>query len=155
MARAMKKLVIAALLFVGACVAMKLANVGPMAARAGVTGAWVRLPAVPGRPAAGYFTADLSGNRETLRAAASPAAARIEFHRTGQHGGMAHMTPMREVDSERASVFVFAPGGNHLMIYGLDPALKPGATIPLTLTFIKAGSVTVQATLVGAADPAP
>lgn len=151
----MKRLVVAVLLLIGGCVALKLANVGPMAARATVAGAWIRLPAVPGRPAAGYFTAAFSGSGEVLAKVSSPAASRIEMHLTSMHGGMSRMQPVAEVGADRATEIVFAPGGRHLMIYGLDPALKPGATVPLTLAFRRAPPVTVQATLVGAADPAP
>jgi copper(I)-binding protein len=41
----------------------------------------------------------------------------------------------------------FKPGGKHAMLFGLDPALKPGAKVPLTFTFQTAPPVTVRATV--------
>ena len=43
-----------------------------------------------------------------------------------------------------ASPLLFKPGGYHVMIMGVkNPPLKQGDTFPLTLTFEKAGDVTV------------
>ena len=39
---------------------------------------------------------------------------------------------------------VLRPGGNHIMLIGLTGPLKPGASFPVTLTFAKAGAVTVD-----------
>ena len=48
------------------------------------------------------------------------------------------------------------PGGIHLMLMGLTAPLKKGESVPLTLTFAKAGAATVQLEVapIGAAAPA-
>ena len=46
------------------------------------------------------------------------------------------------------------PGGYHIMLIGLKQALKEGGSFPLTLTFEKAGSVTVQVPVQKAGAPA-
>ena len=101
-----------------------------------VTQAWVRLPAVPGQPAAGYFT--LRGGRadERLVKIESTLAARTEMHAsmTGPHG-MATMTPLTAVDVAAGAVVRFAPGGAHAMLSGLDRAVVPGTAVPLRFGF--------------------
>jgi copper(I)-binding protein len=43
----------------------------------------------------------------------------------------------------------FKPGGKHAMLFGLDPALKPGAKVSLTFTFEPAPPVKVEAIVHG------
>jgi copper(I)-binding protein len=49
------------------------------------------------------------------------------------------------------------PGGTHLMLMGLTGPLKAGESLPLTLTFEKAGAATVPVEVVpmGASMPMP
>ena len=37
------------------------------------------------------------------------------------------------------------PGGYHIMLLGLKQALKPGETVKVTLTFQRAGEVSLEA----------
>jgi periplasmic copper chaperone A len=113
--------------------------------------AWLRLPASPGGPAAGYFVAKANGGGEAIVAASVPNA-RVEMHESMTVNHMSSMRPIDAApfDGER---IVFAPGGKHLMIFGLDA--KAGGTLPLTLRFKSAPPVTVQARLVAAGQPAP
>ncbi|MGN7159983.1 copper chaperone PCu(A)C [Sphingomonas sp. SAFR-052] len=120
-----------------------------------VEDAWVRLPAVPGRPAAGYaIVHGGSGGKDVLTRVASPAVERIELHESmASHGGMMAMRPL---DSVRVKGTVgFGPGGKHLMLFGLSSELRAGGMIPLTFAFGDGSKVTVDAKLVGAGDPAP
>jgi len=39
----------------------------------------------------------------------------------------------------------FAPGGSHLMLFGLSPDVKPGAKVPLTFRFKSGATVTHDA----------
>lgn len=124
-----------------------------------ITQAWVRLPAVPGRAAAGYFTGESAAD-DTLLGVSAPGA-RVEMHETismGGSGAMGAMTGMRPVASvalPAGNAVRFAPGGKHLMIFGLDPKLKKGDTIRLSFRFRKGPPVTATAQLVGPADPPP
>jgi hypothetical protein len=103
-----------------------------------VEGAVVTLPAVSGRPGAAYFT--LQANRDGIRLqrAGSARAARAELHEAG-------MRPVTELALPAGEAVAFAPGGRHVMLFDLDPALRPGEHIPLTLSFAGAPPVTVEA----------
>jgi periplasmic copper chaperone A len=114
-----------------------------------VESAWVRLPAVPGRPAAAYLHIRTDVGPATLVRVESPLAARAEMHGPG-------MTPLPRVDIAADDAFDFAPGENHIMLYDVAPQLRPGATLPLRLTFADMGSpYEIEAQVVGPVDPAP
>jgi hypothetical protein len=124
-----------------------------------ITGAWVRLPAVPGQAGAGYFSAKAAAD-DTLLGVSAPGA-RVEMHETmsmsggGAMGAMTGMRPVASVPLPAGAAVRFAPGGKHLMIFGLDPKLKKGGTIRLSFRFRKAPPVTATAQLVGPAGPPP
>ncbi len=111
------------------------------------TAAMVRLAAVPGRPAAGYVT--LAGADATLVAVASPLAARIEMHSSTMTGGIMRMDKLPSAVVGAAAPLVFAPGGNHLMIFGLHD-VKPGGTVPLVFTFKDGRTLRTEARAVAA-----
>ena len=118
-----------------------------------VTGAWLRLPAVSGRPAAAYFTVT-SATADRLLAVTTPAAARTELHESKMAGGAMTMAPVAQVAVAAGRPAVLKPGGLHLMLYGLKPDIRPGARIPLTLRFANAGTVSVEAEARAADAPA-
>ncbi len=114
-----------------------------------VENARITLPAVKGRPGAGYF--DLKGSGQPLRltAVTSPRVQRIELHESmGGHGAM-RMQPLNDAGFPADGRLIFAPGGKHAMLFGVDPALKVGDRLPLTLTFDRAPAVTVEAQVLG------
>ncbi|RIA37766.1 hypothetical protein DFR49_3654 [Hephaestia caeni] len=120
-----------------------------------VSDAWVRLPAVAGRPAAAYFTIHGYSKDSALIDVADPVSIRTEMHETMTHGSMSSMAPIETVPLPAKSTVVFAPGGKHVMLFGVNPSVKPGATIPLTLTFTGFPRIEVDAVVVAAGDPAP
>jgi periplasmic copper chaperone A len=124
-------------------------------ARLTVTDVWVRLPAVADRPAAAYMTITGGAAPDRLTGASSPHAARAELHAMSMAGGVMKMAPMAGADVPAGGTVKFAPGGNHVMLFGLDPAVKPGAAMPMTLRFEKAGTITVNAHAIAAGDAAP
>ena len=132
---------------------------GGSAAGVSVEHAWVRLPAVAGGEAAGYFTATAAAD-DALLGVSAPGA-RVELHETmsmsgsGTMGAMTGMRPIASVALPAGNAVRFAPGGKHLMIFGLDPKLKKGDTIRLTFRFQKSPPVTAPAQLTGPADPPP
>lgn len=111
-------------------------------------GASVRLPAVAGRPAAGYVTLHGGKSDDLLSTVASPLATRIELHGTSMAGGVMQMTALPGVRVPAGGQVRLAPGGTHLMIHGLRAGLKPGATIPLVLRFQSGREVRVTAAAV-------
>nr|WP_295659954.1 copper chaperone PCu(A)C [Polymorphobacter sp.] len=119
-----------------------------------VTAAWVRLAAVPGRPAAGYFTLSAGAAPVELVGVVSPLA-RIELHGMSMAGGVMRMDALpsvRVAANERTS---FAPGGRHLMLFNLPASVKPGATVPLTFRFASGTTIAVDAVASAAGADAP
>lgn len=90
------------------------------------------LPAVKGNPAGGYFTLVNGGDKAVVVAAVSVSgAARAELHETV--GGT--MSPIARLEVKPGETVEFKPGGKHVMAFDLDPALAPGGTSEITLTF--------------------
>ena len=117
--------------------------------------AWVRMPAVTGRPAAGYLTIMGMGTVDWLVEVSSPLATRTELHAMVMDGGVMKMVPLAGIDIPARGTVSLAPGGNHIMLYTLMPAAKLGQPLPLALRFEKAGTVLVDARTIAAADAAP
>ncbi len=119
--------------------------------------AWVRLPAVPGRPGAGYLTIHGGPQPARLVAVESEAAGSTELHRsmTMGAGGMTGMQRLDGLDVPANGTVKFAPNGNHVMMFGLNPGLKAGDKLPLSVRFEKGQPLTIEARVVGAGDAAP
>lgn len=107
--------------------------------------ATVRLAPVPGRPAAGYFSLRIEGQRGALVSVTSPKAGRIELHETMSHGNMSGMRPLDRVPVRDGETLAFVPGGRHLMIYELDRSVGNGGRMPLILHFERGAPVTLTA----------
>ncbi|GAA3704752.1 hypothetical protein GCM10022268_13020 [Sphingomonas cynarae] len=116
---------------------------------------WLRLPAVTGRPASGYFTLHGGAAPTSLVSVSVDRAIRTEMHRSMTTGGAMTMQPVRDLPLPAHGTIRFAPGGLHLMIFGLDPAMKKGDAALLTFTFADGSRMERKAWAVGAADPAP
>lgn len=113
-----------------------------------VAKARISLPAVPSVPGAGYFVVKGGDPGDALVGVNSPAAERIEMHETASDArGITIMRPITEAPLGRAEGLTFAPGGRHLMVYGLRDDLAAGATIPLTFRFRSAPPITAEARL--------
>ena len=109
----------------------------------------ITLPAVKGRPGAGYFTAEAAALPEAIVAVTAPPPTRIEMHESMTSGAMASMQAIPSAAFASGAPLVFEPGGKHLMLFDIDPAVKPGDTLPLTFRFANAPPVTVQAEVLG------
>lgn len=131
-----------------------------------VTGAWARASSAMAAAGAAYMTITNAGSTaDTLVGASSPAATTVEVHETvtiaaapasgmdgmaspaasDSMGSMLGMQPIAKLAIPANGSVVFAPGGYHIMLIGLTKDLKVGDTIQVTLTFEKAGSITVTA----------
>ena len=109
-----------------------------------VADAVVQLPAVSGRPGVAYFT--LTSNNEPTRlvSVTSPRVERIELHETVEENGVSRMRPLENATFENGAL-TFETGGKHAMLFGIDPELRAGDTVPLTFTFDPVSPVTVEA----------
>ncbi len=134
-----------------------------------VTGAWARAPSAMAAAGAAYMTIANSGSEaDALIGASSPVAATVEVHETvamgapspsdgmgmgspmpsasaGTDGGMMGMQPVARLEIPAGGTVELKPGGYHIMLIGLTQELKAGTTIQITLTFEKAGPITVTA----------
>lgn len=119
-----------------------------------VTGAWVRLAAVPGRPAAGYFTLRAGTRPVELVAVGSPLA-RVELHAMSMAGGVMKMDTLPSVRVAGGAQTSFTPGAAHLMLFDLPATVTPGATVPLTFRFADGTSLRVDAAARAAGADAP
>ena len=119
----------------------------PAEPRVTIEEARVTLPVLPGRPGAAYFKLRTNHPSTRLVRVSSPSAERIELHESRASGGVSRMRPAEDLTFD--GTLEFQPGGKHAMLFGIDPALKPGATIPLTFTFDPAPPVTVEAKVLG------
>jgi hypothetical protein len=141
--------------------ALMLAAAQPLLAQAArpskphVMDAWVRLPAVAGRPAGGYFMAHGTSADDALVAVTSPRAERIELHSMANENGVMKMRKEESFALPARGTLTFAPGGAHLMLFGLSPDVKPGAGVPLTFRFKSGATVTMDAEARAASAPAP
>lgn len=112
--------------------------------------------AAPGTGAARATAAFLSiRNRsatdDELVKVTSPKVEAIEFHESVARDGTSEMRPAVAFSIPAGGRLALTPGGKHLMVFGLDPALKPGDRIPLSLTFRSGTVIAAEMTLVPAA----
>ena len=68
---------------------------------------------------------------------------------------VARMIHLDALDLPAGRMVRFAPGGMHLMLMGLAGKLDEGASFPLTLTFERAGAITVGVPVLGVAATGP
>jgi periplasmic copper chaperone A len=119
------------------CACALLLAAGPVFAAGplGVSDAWIRaMPA--GIPSGGYFTLHNNGAKDVvLTGVATPACGNLMLHKSENKGGMSSMQHVDEVDVPAGGSVAFAPGGYHLMCMNAGPAITPGGTVPVTLTF--------------------
>jgi copper(I)-binding protein len=84
------------------------------------------------------------GAADKLIKAASPVAENVELHTNVKDGETMRMRQVEAIEIPAQGRTELAPGGYHVMLIGLKQALKEGGQFPLTLTFEKAGSVTLE-----------
>jgi len=117
--------------------------------------AWSRaMPA--GATGVVYFTITNQGAPDVLTGVATPVATSAGLHETIDDHGVMKMRPVARLAVTSDKPITLTPGGYHIMLTGLKQPLIAGTSFPLTLTFAKAGRVTVTAMVqaMGAAAPA-
>src|SRR3546814_16592411 len=88
-------------------VATTLAATPAAAADLKLSDAWVRLPAVEGRPAAGYLMVTGGATPPTIRGASSPSAARAQLHGSRYAGGLLKMSQIPKPSVARGQSGMF------------------------------------------------
>ncbi len=112
-----------------------------------VKDAWVR-GMVPGQDTTGAFLSITSKQDARLIGVSTPAARMAELHRSSMEGGVMRMRPVETLLLPADTPVALQPGGYHVMLMHVKPALKEGDHVPLTLVVESAGgkreSVTVN-----------
>jgi len=117
---------------------------------------WARETARMARAGGAFMTIENTGGApDRLLKAASPVAARTEVHTVIQDGDVMRMREVPALDLAPKSKVELKPGGYHVMLMDLKAPLKAGDRFPLTLTFEKAGTITVDITVEKLSGPAP
>ncbi|MGU3391784.1 copper chaperone PCu(A)C [Sphingomonas sp. M1A8_2b] len=119
-----------------------------------VDGAWVRLGAVTGRPAAAYFTVHGGPTPATLISVTTDVAIKAEMHETVAKSGVTAMTPLERVEIPAKTDVAFAPGGRHVMLFDMNPGIKPADRVMLTFAFADGTRILNNANVVAAGTPA-
>jgi periplasmic copper chaperone A len=121
-----------------------------------VANAWAG--ATPGKAenGAAYVTIT-SPAADRLVSASTPVAKKAELHTMSMQGMVMKMRPVSGVDIPAGQAVTLKPGGEHIMLMGLNQPLREGQSFPLTLNFEKAGPRTVTVTVekAGAKGPGP
>ncbi|MEZ5958573.1 MAG: copper chaperone PCu(A)C [Hyphomonadaceae bacterium] len=109
-----------------------------------VSEAWAAVTPNGATVGAGYMTISNVGPADTLVSATSPRAQSVELHEMSMDGNVMRMRPVTSFTVPADGVVSLTPNGLHLMLTGLTGPLVAGETVPLTLTFERAGVVEVS-----------
>ena len=139
----MKHLLLAAILILSAPAANACETV--TAGDLTVRHAWSKVTIGAGRP--GVFYVEITNNGSTddaLVGISTPAAGMPMLHETVIKDGVASMPHAMTIPVPASQSVRLSPGGFHGMLMGLAAALKEGDSFPVSLSFEKAGEVTVN-----------
>ncbi len=81
---------------------------------------------------------------DRLLAVDTPLATKVELHESTMEDGIHRMEKVESIALPAGATVALAPGGLHVMLIGLKFALFAEETIPVTLSFERAGDVTVS-----------
>ena len=113
---------------------------------------WIRQGKI-GENTAAYMTIYGSGSASTIKSVSSPWAQRVELHTTTTDDkGVIHMQAVGDLPVAANSKTELAPGGMHVMFFGLRRDIRPGQVVPLTFTL--EGGATARAVASVKANPA-
>ncbi|MEX0759149.1 MAG: copper chaperone PCu(A)C [Tistlia sp.] len=107
---------------------------------------WARASAGAAASGAAYMTIENLGTEpDRLIAVATPASKRAELHTHLEENGVMKMRQVEGgIELPAGATVALAPGGLHVMLMGLAAPLEQGARFPMTLTFEKAGTLSVD-----------
>jgi copper(I)-binding protein len=109
---------------------------------------WAR--ATPGGAKTGaiYMTLVNKGSADDrLVSVSTPVAGVAELHTSTTENGMMRMRPVEALDVTPGTPAVLKPGGYHVMLMELKGPLVTGQSFAVSLTFEKAGTIDVTATV--------
>ncbi|APE28753.1 copper chaperone PCu(A)C [Aurantiacibacter gangjinensis] len=102
-----------------------------------VTDGWLASPAIPGDPAAVYFTIENTSDRNRMISGADVlGASSAMLHQTSEWNYEASMSELMQLDVPAGETIEFNPETYHVMAMDTDPTLEVGAETETTLTFV-------------------
>jgi copper(I)-binding protein len=106
---------------------------------------WARATPTGAKTGAVYMTLDnKSGAADRLTGASSDVADKLQIHEMKVENGVMQMRVVLDgLPIPAGGSVVLKPGSYHVMLIGLKKPLTAGENIPLTLTFEKAGNISV------------
>ncbi len=117
---------------------------------------WSRATAATGQTGAAFMVLNNEGQTaDRLVSVTSPVADKVQLHTSIMDNGVMEMREVEAVELPADTEVKLAPGGLHLMLIGLKEPLARHKSFPLSLTFEKAGSVTIDVAIQGPGDTAP
>lgn len=117
---------------------------------------WARASIGMSRPAAAYFTITNEGqDDDRVIGLETRLAETAKVHATVNDGGVMKMLAVEDLAIEPGETLSLRPGGLHVMLIGLREPLNKGSFFPLTITFEKAGSTTLQVPVAGPGAKGP
>lgn len=121
-----------------------------------VNSAWARATAGKSTTGVAYATIQ-SPTADRLVSASTPVAKKAELHTMSMQDMVMKMRPLAGLEVPAGRPVTLKPGGEHIMLLGLNHPLREGQSFPLTLDFEKAGPRTVTVTVekAGATGPGP
>ena len=94
--------------------------------------------------ATGYFTVANGGSEnDHLISASTSRAARTEMRQTTQEGGVTKARPVASIEVPTGGSATLSETGSYIMFVDVDTPFTEGETIPVVLTFEKAGTIDV------------
>ncbi len=106
---------------------------------------WSRATPAGAKTGAVYMSLDnKSTSADRLTSASSDVAAEVQIHEMKVVNGVMQMRQLADgLPIPAGGSVVLKPGSYHVMLIGLKKPLTPGETFPLTLTFGKAGNISI------------
>lgn len=103
-------------------------------------------PMAEGGTGAVYVTLSNAGPQaDALISASSDTARAAELHEVQQAEGVMKMRPVKSIPVPAGGTVELKPGGYHIMLLDLKKDLKPGDTVPVTLSFEHGGELRIEA----------
>ncbi len=105
----------------------------------------------------GFFTIENTGaEADRLVSVTSPASPDVQIHEMAMQGDVMKMRKLSDgLEIGPGETVTLSPGGLHLMFMGITQRFVEGETIPVTLTFEKAGTVELELPVLSPAAAAP
>lgn len=122
-----------------------------------VSAAWARETVPAQQAGGGFMTVENAGNRpDRLLSATSGVADKVALHIVSMDGGVMRMRPVAGgIAIPARGKIELRPGSFHIMFMGLKAPLRRGESVPVTLRFARAGTITARLAVqpIGAMGP--